>query len=86
VHHPSEGSLKRFASGTAPRRESKAVVVHLLRGCAGCGRKLSSLIEPTPVAARAYDAALARFDRGLLVSLESSIRPERTSRNLLGNF
>jgi hypothetical protein len=66
VHHPSEEALKRFAAGKAPRRESKAVVAHLLNGCAECGRRLISLIEPKPVAAGAYDEALERFDRGLL--------------------
>jgi hypothetical protein len=84
VDHPSEEALKRFASGRASRREGKTVVVHLLKGCAGCGRKLSLLIEPPPVAAGAYDAALARFDRGLPAALK--IRPALTSRNLLSEI
>jgi hypothetical protein len=66
VDHPSEEALRRFAAGKAPRREGKVVVAHLLNGCAECGRKLISLIEPKPVAAGAYDEVLERFNRGLL--------------------
>ena len=66
VDHPSEEVLRRFASGRAPCREGKDVVAHLLNGCAECGRKLISLIEPRPVAAGAYDEALERFNGGLL--------------------
>jgi len=45
VDHPSEETLKRFASGTASREEGKAVVAHLLKGCADCARKLRCLID-----------------------------------------
>ena len=86
MDHPSEETLKRFASGTAPREEGKAVVAHLLRGCADCAQRLKSLIEPEPVVGGAYDKALDRFDRGLLASLESSISPLQTLRNRLGNL
>jgi hypothetical protein len=78
VDHPSEEALRRFASGKAPRREGKAVVAHLLKGCAGCSRKLSSLLEPKPVTAGAYDEALDRFDRGLRAVEGSSGTGRRT--------
>jgi hypothetical protein len=85
VHHPSEGSLKRFTSGTASGQERKAVVAHLLKGCTDCSRKLKSLIEPEPVAGGAYDEALARFDRELLELLDCSIDPGQTLRTFLGS-
>ena len=84
MEHPPEETLRRFVSGTARRQESKAVVAHLLKGCADCSRKLKSLIESEPVAGGAYDEALGRFDRGLLELLESSIDPAHTLRNFLG--
>jgi hypothetical protein len=84
VDHLSEETLKRFASGTSSPQEARAVVAHLLKGCADCARKLRSLIEPEPVADRAYDNALERFDLGLLESLETSISPMQTLRSLLG--
>jgi len=45
VDHPSEETLKRFAAGMATREEGKAVVAHLLKGCAECARKLRSFID-----------------------------------------
>jgi hypothetical protein len=84
VGHPSEETLKRFTRGTAPREEGKAVVSHLLKGCAACSRKLRSLIEPERVRGGAYDEALDRFDRGLVESLETSISTVQTLRNVLG--
>jgi hypothetical protein len=85
VDHPAEETLKRFLSGKAPRQEGKAVVAHLLKGCAGCSRKLKLLIEPEPVAGGAYDAVLGRFDRALIELLESSIDPAHTLRTFLGH-
>jgi hypothetical protein len=70
VDHPSEETLKRFASDVASREQNRTVVAHLLKGCAECAGKLSSLLEPEPVAESSYDAALDRLDRGLIDRLE----------------
>jgi hypothetical protein len=44
MEHPiSDASLQRFACGTATGEEGRAVLVHLLRGCALCSHKLSAL-------------------------------------------
>ena len=85
MDHPKEEALKRFVSGKATRQERKAVVAHLLKGCADCSRKLKSLIEPKPVAGGAYDEALERFDRELLELLDCSIDPGQTLRTFLGS-
>jgi hypothetical protein len=82
LDHPSEETLKRLASGTASREEGKAVVAHLLKGCADCARKLRSFIEPEPVAGRLYESRLARFDRELLEAMETSVHPKKNLRNL----
>jgi hypothetical protein len=43
MEHPiSDASLERFARGTAPRDEGRAVLAHLLRGCSLCSRKLNA--------------------------------------------
>jgi hypothetical protein len=86
MDHPSDETLKRFATGKASIEESKAVVAHLLRGCPLCARKLRALMEPASVSSRAYDEALDRFDQGLLDALETSISPMQTLRTVLGNL
>jgi hypothetical protein len=44
MSHPiSDRSLYRFASGTASREEGRAVVSHLLQGCAPCAQKLGAV-------------------------------------------
>ena len=44
MEHPiSDASLERFARGTAPRAEGRAILAHLLRGCSLCSRKLHAL-------------------------------------------
>ncbi|HEX9942160.1 MAG TPA: hypothetical protein VGG03_09100 [Thermoanaerobaculia bacterium] len=83
MDHPSEETLKRFATGKASREESKAVVAHLVKGCPSCARKLRVLLEPDSVSSQAYDDALDRFDQGLLDALESSISPLQTLRTVL---
>jgi hypothetical protein len=84
VDHPSEEILKRFASCAASRLEGRAVVAHLLKGCAVCAGKLKSWMEPAAVPASAYEDALSRFDRGLLETLEESIKPVEKLRGLPG--
>jgi hypothetical protein len=58
MDHPSEDTLKRFAAGSASREESRAVVAHLLKGCAACARTLRALLQPESVSRSAYEAAL----------------------------
>lgn len=84
MDHPSEETLKRFATGTASREESRAVVAHLLKGCSACARKLRELMEPEAVSRTSYETPLDRFDQGLIESLESSINPLQTLRTALG--
>jgi hypothetical protein len=84
MDHPSEETLKRFVAGTASREESRAVVAHLLKGCSGCARKLRELMEPEAVSRASYEAALNRFDQGLIESLESSIDPLQTPPGTAG--
>lgn len=84
MDHPSEETLKRFVAGTASREESRTVVAHLLKGCPACARKLRELMAPEAVSRTSYEAALERFDSGLIESLESSIDPLQTLRTSLG--
>jgi len=86
VEHPSEETLKRFVAGSASRDESRAVVAHLLKGCALCARKIRALMEPAAVNRGVYDSALERFDHGLVESLESSISPVQTLRTALSRM
>jgi hypothetical protein len=83
MDHPSEDILRRFASGTASREESRAVVKHLVKGCPACARKIRELMEPKAVPRTAYEDPLARFDQGLIEGLESSITPLQTLRTVL---
>jgi hypothetical protein len=76
MDHPSEETLKRFAAGSSPRDESRAVVAHLLKGCSVCVAQLRGLMQPAPVAARSYERPLSRFDRNLLGRLESDVDRE----------
>jgi hypothetical protein len=73
VDHPAEETLKRFASGAATPQENRAVVVHLLKGCADCSVKLRSFLEPESVPDQTYEGVLDRFDAGLLETLEMSV-------------
>ena len=84
MDHPSEETLKRFATGTASREENRSVVAHLVKGCSACARKLRDLMAPDSVARGAYDTALDHFDRGVIDRLESSITPLQTLRTMLG--
>jgi hypothetical protein len=76
MDHPSEETLTRFAAGSSPRDESRAVVAHLLKGCSVCVARLRGLMQPAPVAARSYERPLNRFDRNLLGRLESDVDRE----------
>jgi hypothetical protein len=78
MDHPSEDTLKRFASGTASREENRAVVEHLVKGCSVCARKIRALIEPERVSRSSYEAPLDQFDQGLVESLESAADPLRS--------
>src|SRR4030095_8075729 len=81
MEHPSEETLKRFASGTPSREEGRAVVAHLLKGCTACTHKLQALMGPESVTAHAYDAALDRFDEGFLDRLERSAETKEVLRS-----
>ena len=86
MDHPSEETLKRFAAGTASREESRNVVAHLLKGCSHCATRLKALMESRSVDDESYDAALDRFDQGMVETLESSISPIQTLRTILRGF
>jgi len=73
--HPSEETLKRFVTGVASSEESRAVVTHLLKGCAPCATKIRRLMEPESVAGGSYEKALDRFDQELVATLESALDP-----------
>ncbi len=75
MDHPAEETLKRFAAGTPSREEGRAVVAHLLRSCASCASRINRLLEPEPVAGVSYEAALDRFDQGMIEALEESAEP-----------
>lgn len=81
--HPSEEILKRFATGTASREESRAVVAHLVKGCSPCASKLRKLIEPAAVTGASYEKTLDSFDQDLVAGLESSVDPLETVREVL---
>jgi hypothetical protein len=82
LDHPSEETLNRFAAGTAPREESRAVVAHLLKGCHACAAKIRLLMQPAAVAATSYEKTLDRFDRRVLHKLESAVGPEQAARSV----
>jgi hypothetical protein len=89
MDHPSEETLQRFVAGTAAREEGRAVVAHLLKGCASCARKIRDLMQPDAVHREVYDSPLNRFDHGLVEGLESSLSPAqplRTLRTLLNRL
>jgi hypothetical protein len=75
MDHPSDETLKRFATGTASAEEGRLVVAHLLKGCGLCSRKLKQILEPSTVGVQSYDSALDRFDRGLIESLRDLVSP-----------
>ncbi len=83
MDHPSDETLKRFATGKASREEGRAVVAHLLKGCAPCTARLKALMEPETVSRQSYDSALDRFDGELLETLETSISPLQALRTVL---
>jgi len=83
MDHPSEEILKRFAAGRASREESREVVAHLVKGCALCATRLKRLMEVPRVAGAAYDPALDHFDQEMIGSLESTVDPLQTLRDLL---
>ena len=75
MDHPSDEALRRFATGTASAEEGRLVVAHLLKGCGLCSRKLKQILEPSTVGVQSYDAALNRFDRGLIETLRDLVSP-----------
>lgn len=83
MDHPSEEILKRFAAGKASREESRAVVAHLVKGCALCATRLRRLIDPPRVAGSSYEAALDRFDQEMIGDLRNAVSPARLLRELL---
>lgn len=76
MDHPSEESLQRFAAGSSPRDESRAIVAHLIKGCSACVGTLRRLMQPVAVAVQSYERPLSRFDRNLLGKLESDLDRE----------
>lgn len=66
LNHPiSRASLERFASGGGAPQENRAIVVHLLQGCATCAGTLRELDRGKPAPASAYEKALDGFEREL---------------------
>jgi hypothetical protein len=63
-HPVSDHSLQRFAAGTATRAESRAIVLHMLRGCASCAATLNAALYPE-VPSGAYDAVFERLSSRL---------------------
>jgi hypothetical protein len=78
VEHPSDEVLKRFAKGKPPREESQAVVVHLLKGCPSCARKIRTFLQPDAVPIEAYDAVLERFEDGRKLKELDEAPPSKT--------
>lgn len=70
----SDAALARLAAGTASKEELRRAVAHLLRGCPDCAARLRAQVRP-PIAETAYDAALDRFEAGLLAALETPVGP-----------
>jgi hypothetical protein len=83
MDHPSEEILKSFATGTASGEESRAVVAHLIKGCALCATRLRRLIEPPKVTGPSYEAALDRFDQEMVGGLKKAVDPRSVLRELL---
>ena len=48
--HPSPEDLRRFLLGTLDRASARAVVAHLVRGCAECAAPLAAALFPPPPA------------------------------------
>lgn len=64
-HAVSENCLERFASGRTSPAENRSLVVHLLKGCGQCSRKLSALLCPE-VSPESYDRVFTRMEGSVL--------------------
>jgi hypothetical protein len=60
-HAISESCLERFASGRTSPAENRSLVVHLLKGCGCCSRKLASMLRPE-VSPSSYDRVFTRLE------------------------
>ena len=63
AHSIPRSTLERFAAGAASREENRAVVAHLLKGCALCVQVLQETDYHEEMSPSALDAALDRFER-----------------------
>jgi hypothetical protein len=63
-HAISESCLERFAAGRTSPAENRSLVIHLLKGCSLCSRKLIGLLRPQ-IPPAAYDAVFARVERSI---------------------
>ena len=65
-NHPiSRANLERFAFGSGTAPENRAIVIHLLQGCATCAGTLRELDRGKPAAVGAYERSLDGFEREL---------------------
>ncbi|HYG62352.1 MAG TPA: hypothetical protein VEL74_07210 [Thermoanaerobaculia bacterium] len=83
MDHPiPEDTLERFLNGKASRDENRAVVAHLLQGCAACSRALQTLAGRQE-AGDSYEEVLDRLEKALAASLDVPVtveaRPARHS-------
>jgi tetratricopeptide (TPR) repeat protein len=92
-HHPTAAELERFVSSGLSAERSRAVIVHLLRGCDRCRGKLAlhlpglfgrrDLPEPPALPPEAYDEAVDRAFgtvRGLVADLPAFRTAEQKKR------
>ncbi len=65
MEHPvSESCLERFATGRTSPAENRSLVVHLMKGCEFCSRKIAMLLRPE-VPSAAYDKVFARVEKSI---------------------
>lgn len=74
MDHPSDETLARFATAKAAREEARAVVAHLIKGCASCGGRLKVLMESEAGGIRTCDQAMNRLVQGSVAALDGLTR------------
>lgn len=79
MEHPNAEELRRFAAGTATRREGRKIVAHLLAGCAACQVAVRSFAGSAPLGEAPYHAVFQRLEARAALSAADG-RDGRESR------
>jgi tetratricopeptide (TPR) repeat protein len=82
--HPPSEAFGRLVRGEASVEETRAIVRHLLTGCASCGHKAEEAREApaSRPAAPSYDAVFERLEQKLAQGMESLVLERASAREL----